>query len=141
MVCDCYNYFVYDARHGWTERREMNGSAWVSYYIIGDIVRRCVDWDSFFRTPEGEITTCYYVDRKFTGGRLSAVLAGLDDGFGVIVKARIENTLIIESYDEDNRRWIHLFRLVDQREKWQEMFPYSLDELQPFYPNGLTVQQ
>ena len=48
------------------------------------------------------MTTCYYVDRKFTGDRLSAVLAGLDDGFGVTVKARIENTLIIESYDEDN---------------------------------------
>ncbi len=136
-VADRYHYFIHDWL-GWTESSKMNGAALLSYVIIEDVIRCCVIEDLLFRTPEGDETSCYYRDKKFTGDRLSALLAELDCGRGAKLKARIENTLVVESYGEDNSRMLDLIRLVDGREEWLERYPYNFYELKPWGGSDLT---
>ncbi len=136
-VADRYHYFIHDW-FGWTESSKMNGAALLSYVIIEDVIRCCVDGDILLRTPEGDETYRYYRDNKFTGDRLSALLAEFDCGRGAKLKARIENTLVVESYGEDNSRMLDLIRLVDGREEWLERYPYNFYELKPWGGSDLT---
>lgn len=140
LAFEPYYFFVHSARDGWTNSSDWIGGGSSSYVVMGDIVRSYLVCNGvFFRTPEGELTSRYYQDSHFTGDRLTAVLELFDHGRdNVKIKARIEKTLIVESYDEYEQRWLDLVRLVDSRDVLQEQFPYSLDELEP---NGISAVQ
>ena len=45
------------------------------------------------------------------------------------LKARIENTLIVESYDEYGRRWLDLVRLTDNREEYLNPYRHNFYDL------------
>ncbi len=127
LVFHPYYFFCLNS-DGWSEACDYDGTAISYYFVMDDVVRGCFDTDMTpLMRPDGKYTQSYYIDKKFTGDRLSAILN--DWRSDAQIKARVENTLIMEYYDQYGRRWLHLVSLVDMREQLLVDYPYSRDEL------------
>lgn len=127
LVFHPYYFFCLDS-YGWSEACEWLGMGSSYYFVMDDVLRGCFDTDMTpLMRPDGKSTQSYYIDRKFTGDRLPAILNMWRSD--AQIKARVENTLIMEYYGEYGRRWLYLVSLVDMRERLLADYPYSLDEL------------
>lgn len=128
-VFDPTTFYVLD-KHGWTDSSEWYGYiSSTSYFILdGSTIRCCsIVYNNAYLDPDGNRTNRYYIDRQFTGDRLSAVLKAFRQNSRIA--AQIEDTLIVEYRDEYNRLWRHVVYLTDTRDILLQKYPYSFDEL------------
>ena len=130
-VFDPYYFFVYSSRDGWLDSQDKwdGGVDLNPFVVLDDVVRYCFREDvDDYRTSEGERVEYMYFEYPYTGDRLAAVLKYRGHERANL-KARIENTLIVESYDEYGRRWLDLVRLTDNREEYLNTYRHNFYDL------------